>query len=440
MKSLVPHAPPPQGASRRSIMRHMAIGFLAIILLLGSVSVWAVRARFAGAVIAHGAMVVNSHSKKVQHPTGGVVRRVLVQNGSIVQAGNVLITLDDTTTRANLSLIDKALTELVVKRARLITERDGTGEIVFPGRDGLVADIAERAIADERSLFKVRQSVNQSVKAQLRERIEQTREELSGLTSQLEAKNQEINLVGKELEGAHNLWKKSLITITKYTALQREAVKLGGERGQLIAGIASAKGKMTETELKILQIDQDRGSEVGKELREIDFRINELGERKVAAEDQLGRTSIIAPQAGVVHELSIFTAGGVVGSGDTLMLIIPQNEALVAEVRVQPQDIDQIAVGQAARLRFAAFNQSTTPDYDGTLRHVGADLTSDPHTGAQFYIARIELNRDEPPGAAQLKLVPGMPVDVFIATDERTVLSYLVKPLTDQIARAFRDS
>ena len=293
---------------------------------------------------------------------------------------------------------------------------------------------------DEQALFDTRQSANRSIKAQLHERIEQTREELAGLKSQLDAKSQEISLVNTELKGARDLWTKSLMPIAKYTALQREAVKLGGEHGQLIASIALAKVKITETELKILQIDQDRGSDVGKELRDIDYRINELAERKVAAQDQLGRTNIIAPQAGIVHELSVFTSGGVIGPGDTLMLIIPQDEALVAEVRVQPQDIDQIAVGQGARLRFAAFNQSITPDYQGTLRQVGADLTSDPHTGALFYTARIELDRGEAPRFTALKLLPGMPVDAFIETDERTVLSYLLKPLTDQITRAFRDS
>jgi HlyD family secretion protein len=439
MRSLVPVGSPWEGKTRRSIRRHMALGCLAIVFLLGSLSFWAARAQFAGAIIAHGALVVNSHSKKIQHPSGGVIRRVYIQNGSVVKAGEVLITLDDTLTRANLSLIDKGLTELVVKRTRLIAERDGADKMIYPSKDGLALDIADRAIHDEMALFAARRSVNLSVKAQLRERIEQTREELAGLQSQLEAKSGEISLVETELKGARDLWTKSLMPITKYTALQREVVRLGGERGQLMSSIASAKGKITETELKILQIDQDLGGEVGKELREVDFRINELAERKVAAEDQLGRTNIIAPQAGVVHELAVFTAGGVIGTGDTLMLIIPQAEPLIAEVRIQPQDIDQIGVGQGARLRFAAFNQNTTPDYEGTLRHVGADLTSDPHTGALFYTARIELDHDEALGAAELKLVPGMPVDAFIETDERTVISYLLKPLTDQIVRAFRD-
>jgi HlyD family secretion protein len=440
MTALIPIGNAPQSKNWQSMSRHIILGCGAIVLLVGGVCIWATQARFSGAVIAHGVLVASSHSKKVQHPTGGVIRRVAVRNGSVVQAGDNLITLDDTIARANLSLIDKGLTELTVKRARLIAERDGAGQIVFPTRDGLVADIADRAVRDEQALFDGRQSANRNIKAQLSQRIEQTREELTGLTAQREAKSREIALVNTELKGARDLWAKSLIPIAKYTAVEREAVRLGGEQGQLMASIALAKGKITETELKILQIDQDRSSEAGKELREIDYRINELAERKVAAQDQVGRTNIVASQAGVIHELAVFTSGGVIGPGDTLMLIIPQDEALVAEVRVQLQDVDQIAVGQDARLRFTAFSQSITPDYQGRLSHVGADLTSDAQTGALFYTARIELDRGETPGAIGLKLLPGMPVDAFITTDERTVLSYLLKPLTDQIARAFRDS
>jgi len=440
MKAHIPIGGAPAGESWRSIGRHMALGFLVIMVLFGGVGLWATRTTFAGAVIAHGVLVVSSHSKKVQHPTGGVIRQVLVQNGSVVRAGDPLITLDDTITRANFSLADKGLTELTIKRARLIAERDGAAKIQFPDPKALVADIADRAMRDEQALFDARQSSNRSIKAQLNERIQQTREELVGLTSQIEAKAQEIFLVNIELTGARDLWKKSLMPIGKYTALQREAVKLGGEHGQLTANIALTKGKITETQIKIVQIDQDRGSEVGKELREVDYRINELSDRKVAAQDQLGRTTIVAPQAGVIHDLAVFTSGGVVGPGDPLMLIIPQGEALVAEIRVQLQDIDQIVIGQGARLHFAAFNQSTTPDYQGTLRQVGADLTADSRTGAQFYIARIELARSAAPESVALKLLPGMPVEAFIQTDERTVLSYLLKPLMDQIARAFRDS
>jgi len=407
---------------------------------LGGGGLWATQTKFAGAIIAHGILVVSSHAKKVQHPSGGVIRQVFVKDGSLVRAGDPLITLDDTITRANVSLINKGLTELTIKRARLIAERDGAATIRNPAAEELVADIANRAMHDEQALFSSRQSVNGSIKAQLNERIAQTREEMAGLTSQLEAKAKEIDLVHTELAGAQELWKKSLVPIGKYTALQREAVKLGGEHGQLTASIALAKGKITETQLKILQIDQDRGSEVGKDLREVDYRINELSDRRIAGEDQLARATIVAPQAGMIHELTVFTPGGVIGPGDPLMLIIPQDDVLVAEIRVQPADIDQIAVGHGARLHFSAFNQSTTPDYHGTLRHIAADLSVDSHTGAQFYTARIELDRSGVNDPAALKLLPGMPVDAFIATDERTVLSYLLKPLIDQIARAFRDS
>jgi HlyD family secretion protein len=422
------------------MLRHALAGLAVIVVLLGGLGVWAARTDLAGAIIAHGIMVVSSDTKKVQHSTGGIVRQIFVRNGSVVKAGDVLLTLDQTVLGANFDLVSKGLTELMVRRARLVAERDSAPSINFPPLESLAAATAETAMRDEMALFQNRRAVNQSVKNQLRQRIQQTQEELSGLQAQLDAKAQEISLVAVELKGARELWGKALLPITKYTALQREAARLGGERGQLVAALALAKGKITETELKLLQIDQDLASDVGKELRETDFRINELVERKVAATDQLRRATIAAPQAGIVHEMTAHTAGGVISPGDTIMLIVPQEEPLMAELRIQPQDIDQIAAGQETLLRFSAFNQNLTPDCQGELRQISPDLTTDARTGVLFYVARVELKSDQTPGLGALKLLPGMPVEAFIRTGDRTVFSYLIKPLTDQIARALRDS
>jgi HlyD family secretion protein len=336
-------------------------------------------------------------------------------------------------------MVRKGLTEMVLRKARLIAERDGAPQIAFPATANLDTEIAENAARGEIALFDMRRTVRESIKAQLRQRIQQTTDELTGLQSQRDAKVQEIMLVSTELAGAYDLWLKKLMPITKYTALQREAVRLEGERGQFIANIALTRGKITETELKILQIDQDLSSEVGKELRDTEYRINELTERKVAAEDQLRRTRISAPQSGVVDGLTVHTIGGVVSPADVIMMIVPQNEPLVAEVRIQPQDIDQLQIGQDVILRFSAFSQSTTPDCRGALRRISADLTSDPRTGATFYLARVEVRQDREAELGTLKLLPGMPVEAFIRTSERSVLSYFVKPLSDQVVRAFRD-
>jgi HlyD family secretion protein len=259
------------------------------------------------------------------------------------------------------------------------------------------------------------------------------------LVGQASAKEQEIELIHKELAGVRELWKTNLISISRLIALEREAVRLGGERNHLIASAAQAKGKITETELQIIQIDQELRSEVSKELREIQGKTAELVERKVAAEDQLTRTDIRSPQDGVVHQLSVHTVGGVITASETLMLVVPEGDELTVEAKVQPHDIDQLRVGQKCVLRFSAFNQRTTPEIDGVLKRISADTSQDQRTGSFYYLARITIPVEEVRKLGGSKLVPGMPVDAFIQTDPRTVVSYLVKPLRDQIAKAFRE-
>lgn len=224
------------------------------------------------------------------------------------------------------------------------------------------------------------------------------------------------------------------------TALEREAARLKGERSQLIASVAQAKGKISEIELQIIQVDQDLRSEVSKELREIQGKTAELVERKVAAEDQLKRIDIRAPQDGVVHQLAVHTIGGVINASEPLMLIVPVADQLMVDVKVPPQDIDQIAIGQPAVLRFAAFNQRTTPEINGVVKRIAADITQDQKTGIAYYDVRISMPQEELARlGGGLTLVPGMPVEGFIKTRERSVISYLLKPLSDQIEKAFRE-
>ena len=235
-----------------------------------------------------------------------------------------------------------------------------------------------------------------------------------------------------------DLWRKNLVQIQRVTALERDAARLEGERGSLVSSIAQTKGKITETELQILQIDQDLRTEVGKELAEIRGKIAELVERKVAAEDQLKRIDIRAPQDGMVHQSSVHTVGGVITAGEAIMLIVPQADALTVESKLMPQDIDQVRPGQTAALRFSAFNQRTTPELNGLVTRVSADLTTDQRTGATYYTVRISISDEQVARLGGLKLLPGMPVEAFIQTGERTVVSYLTKPFTDQAARSFR--
>lgn len=431
---------PPSNATM-VIRQHIVVGLSVLTLLVVGVGGLAATTELSGAVIASGLLVVDSNVKKVQHPTGGVVGNLLVRDGVHVRAGDVVVRLDETVTRANLAIVVKAMDELSARQARLEAERDGDDTLSFP--ESLTSrkdnpDVA-RILNAEQRLFDLRRIARSGQRSQLSERVEQLKEEVRGLAGQANAKGTEIELIGKELQAVRDLWQKNLVSISRLTQLERESARLEGERGQLTAAIAQAKGKISEVELQILQLDQDLRSEVAKELREIQARYAELVERKVTAEDQLKRIDIRAPIDGVVHQLAVHTVGGVIQPGEQLMLIVPDAEKLIVEVRINPQDVDQIRTGQRAVLRFAAFNQRTTPEIYGTVSQVSADIVLEQRTGAGFFVVRIALSEKEVSRLGGVKLVAGMPVESFIETGQRSIFSYLTKPIADHGMRAFRD-
>lgn len=423
--------------TERSIRRCLLAGVASLGLLVGGVGGLAAMTELSGAVIAQGTLVVDSNVKKVQHPSGGVVGAILVREGDRVKSGQALVRLDATITRASLAIVTKSLDELGARLARLEAERDGRETIAFP-RD-LSGENALRAIAGETSLFVLRRAAREGQRDQLKERIAQLGEEVAGLTQQKTAKRREIELIARELEGVRKLWTQKLVPIARVTMLERDAARLEGEHGRLVAAIAQSKGRVSEIELQIIQIDQELRSEVAAELRDVQGKIAELVERKVAAEDQLERIEIRSPQNGIVHQMTVHTVGGVIQAGEPVMLIVPGGDELTVEARVAPRDIDQIAAGQKAVLRLSAFNQRRTPELAGVLTTVSADLSVDQKTGIGFYVARVRLPKEEIARLKGLSLTPGMPAEVFFPTHERTILSYLVKPLSDQVERAFRE-
>ena len=378
----------------------------------------------------------------MQHPTGGVVSELRVKDGDRVKAGDILVRLDETQTLANATIITKSYDELLARQARLEAEREGAEQLTFPSvlldRAKDTNSEAARAIAAERSLFGLRRLAREGQKAQLKERGAQLRDEITGYTGQLEAKQKEVGFVHEELEGVRQLWQKKLVPITRLTALERDTARLEGERSQLAGMIAQAKGKISEIELQTIQIDQDLRTEVGKDLIEARSKISELSERKIAAVDQLHRIDIRAPQNGRVHQLTVHTVGGVISPGEQIMLIVPDNDALAVEVKIAPRDIEQVYVGQSTFMRFSALNRAT-PEIEGDVVLVSADLTQDQRTGTSHYTARVSLKADQVERLAGAKLVPGMPVDVFIQTPSRTVLTYLIEPLKEQAERAFKE-
>ena len=430
---------------RRAIRNLNLIGFVLIIMLVGGFGGWAATSELAGAVIARGTVVVESNVKKVQHPTGGVIGQILVHDGDAVKAGQVLVRLDDTVTRSTLGVVQSQLDEYQARQARLLAERDGASAIVFP--DGLTSRSREpsvaAAMAGEEKLFEARRSAREGQRAQLRERVAQSKEEIRGLTAQQDGKQQELKYINEELTGVNALYAKNLVSISRLNTLQRDKARIEGEQGQYVAEIARARGKISETELQILQLDQDFRTDVLKDLRETEGKVAELRERVTAAQDQLKRVDIRAPQDGIVNQLTVHTVGGVISNGETLMQIVPRADALIVEAKVAPQDIDQVTVGAKVIVRILAGDQRTMPDLIGKLTLVSADLTRDPPAAGQesqpYYLVRVSLPADEASRLGDIKLIPGMPAEVFIQTYARTPLQYLLKPLREQIARTFRE-
>jgi HlyD family secretion protein len=431
----------PLTGSRRSIRIHLIIGLVVVLVLAGGLGGWASTAQISGALIAPGSVVVDSNVKKVQHPTGGVVGEVRARDGDLVKAGDVVVRLDDTVTKAGLAIVTKNLNGLWARAARLEAEQRGVDRITFPPQliEQIADDDVKNVIASETKLFNVRSTGRVGQKQQLRERIAQLNEEIAGLTAQETAKTREIALVEKELVGVRGLFDQQLVQISRLTVLERDAARLAGERAQFIAARAQAKGKITEIELQIFQIDKDLVSEVSKDLRETNDKIGEFVERKVTAEDQLRRIDIRAPQDGMVLQSTVHTIGGVITAGDAIMLIVPQTDNLSVEARVNPQDIDKLQIGQKTLLRLSAFNQRTTPELNGTVSRVSPDTTTDQRTGQSYYTIRISMPTSEVAKLGDVRLIPGMPVEAFVQTGDRTMLSYLAKPLSDQLMRAFRE-
>jgi HlyD family secretion protein len=426
-----------------SIQRYMVLGLIMFGAVVFGIGGWAASSQLSGAVIGQGVVVVDSSVKKVQHATGGIVGELRVREGDRVNAGDILIRLDETQTLANATIVTKSLDELMARQARLEAERDGGDQISFPrallDRTKDSKSDAGRAITAEAKLFDLRRQARSGQRAQLKERSAQLQDEIKGYMGQVEAKQKEVDLIHQELEGVRSLWQKNLVPITRLTSLERDAARLEGERSQLGGMIAQSKGKIAEIALQSIQVDQDLRSEVGKDLIETRAKLSELAERKTAAVDLLNRIDIRAPQSGRVHELSVHTVGGVIAPGEEIMLIVPDADALAVDVKIMPRDIDQVYVGQTATMRFAAFDQKTTPEVEGQVGVVSPDITQDKRTGTSYYTIRVSIKPEELRKLGASKLVPGMPVDVFIKTHGRTALSYLMKPLQDQAERAFKE-
>lgn len=436
-------SPNPALAKTHSAIRRLTIsGLVAAVLMVGGAGGLSLAIEIAGAVIASGTVVVQSSVMNVQHPVGGTVADIAITEGARVKAGDVLITLDGTQARAGLSIITHSLDELKVRRARLMAERDGSPAMAVPedilARTGTDPQIAE-LVASEQALFALRAATIVNQQEQLSRQIEQFTFTIEGLEHQDSGRQREFELVGAELEGLRGLLAKGLIENSRVSAMERDLATLEAEIGRIQSSIASTRGQIAETRMQSLGLVEKLRSEAAAELNEVSAKIAELEERALATTDELNRLEIRAPVDGAVHELAIHTVGGVVAAGQVIMRIVPEQDEVAIDAKVMPTAIDQLVPGQLVKLRIAAFNRRTAPEISGTVERIAADATLDERTGLSYFTVRIRLSPDQVALLGNDRLLPGMMVEAHVQTGSRTIAAYLLEPLTEQIAHAFRE-
>jgi HlyD family secretion protein len=446
---------PADVAKAHAGMRHALIaGSTVLVLLIFGLLGWAALTEITGAVIADGSVVVESSAKKIQHPTGGTVSEIRVKNGDRVKPGDLLIRLDGIEIRSRMDALSHQLAAHRLRVARLTAERDDQPSLVPTLENTALAPEADTAamIASEKALFESRQAIRKGQRAELEQRILQLRNEIEGIEGQKQAKAAEIDLIDEQLElldtlegspknesDVRRIGSFSEGVAEKRLALRREAARLRGECGHLRATEAQLKGRIAEIEMQMVRLDHETRSSVISDLAEATAQTLALEQRAVSASDELRRLDIVATTSGTVHESAVRGSGDVIAAGETLMLLIPDSDRLVVEARIDPYQIDRVLAAKTALLRFSAFNRRTTPEIAGRLTRVSADLSRDARTGSAFFIARVEIDDADIAKLGGARLVPGMPVEVQIETEHRTALSYFLKPLEDQLARAWKE-
>jgi HlyD family secretion protein len=430
-------------AGRRGVFRELFAGAMVCLLLVGGLGGWAATTHLDGAIVARGQLAVSGNVKLIQHRDGGIVERILVRDGMRVEAGQEMLALDDSALRGNYAIVEAQLVDLISKRQRLRAEQLGETEMpqaeLLPGFDGMEHEMS-KALAAETALFKARRTAIAGQKAGISEQIRQLRAGVHGLDARLVATKDQVRLIGQELESVEALMAQGLTTQRQLLALQRARAELTGTIGQLETEIAQSNIAITRSELEISQVDLVQREQAERDLREVDARIAELMERRAAAREQLDRLVVRAPQTGLVSQLAVHTIGGVIAAGATVALIVPESDQLVVEARIRPTDIDQAAIGQTAEIRLQTVDARTLPPFAGKVTSISADVIVQPATRESYYLARISIT-DEARLRRERALVPGMPVEVFLATTgRRTALQYLLGPLTDQLSHAMRES
>ena len=421
----------------------LAFGFAAVIVLMGGFGLWGARAEIAGAVIAPGKVEVDQNRQIVQHPIGGVVTKIAVQEGDLVEAGDVLIQLDTQQMLSRLAIINGQLAETLARRGRLEAERDGQDQIAFDPilqSDTFSGPETDDLMAGQINLFRARNETVAQQIAQLSERSAQTENQVLGIQAQERSVVRQLELIRSELTAQETLLERGLTQTSAVLALQREAASLEGRIGELSASKAQANQRITEIAMQVLGVTSQKREEAITQLRDLRVSELELTEERLALISDIAQMEIRAPVSGLVYDMQVKTMRSVVGSAQPVLFLIPQDRPLVIAARVEPTDIDQLVVGQPVNLRFPALDQRTTPELKGEVALVSADAFEDEAIGSTYYRVEIVLAKGEVDklGANQT-LLPGMPVEAFIRTEDRSPVQYLVKPMSDYFARAFRE-
>lgn len=426
----------PQGALDRSVkLATITIGVL-IAGLLAMASV----IQTSGAVIGIGTMSVESSVKQVAHPSGGVIAEVFVKEGDRVRKGQPIMRFDDTVSGGSANTLDQSLEQLLATRARLTAERDGDAVIRFPpelSRASTPSAVA--AMVEAQRQFASRQVLQQTQQASARERIAQAEQEIVAGQAQLEASRAQVALLGPELANMRSLYNSRLITLTRLNALERTVAELAGSIATSASNVARSRARVAELRQQVAEVGQGARAQAGQELASVSAQLGDQTVRSIAATDAADRTMLRAPYDGVIDKLAYQTIGGVVSAAQTIMEVVPDSEPLIVEVAVSPTDVDQIRVGMPAVIRFSGLNVQTTPELTGSVYYVGAQRTNEERTGASYFSVRVRVPDTEIGKLEGLALKAGMPVEAFMQTRKRSLLSYLVKPLVDQFNRAFRE-
>lgn len=436
-QDIVPYADDPDV----NLRRNMRFALIAVVVLIFGLGAAAVLVPIGGAVLGGGKVSVESRVKRIAHPAGGIITQIYVENGDKVNKGDPLIRFDDTVSGADAQLSTLTVDQLLAQRARLEAERLGSPVLRFPPELTSRKDAgAQKAMADEMKLFTIRRSESAGIIAQLRARMVQYMRQIDGYNAQIAALDKQQALIQPERQGVRELWEKDLVTINRLNQLERTSVDMEGNVAALRATIAQTQARISEAQEQIIQLSEARRSEAGTQLAQVNTVLNQQQVRSVSAGDLQDRSLMRAPYSGTVDKLAFSTIGDVVKPAETIMEIVPDNDRLIVEAAISPTDVDQVRAGQQARIRFTAFNMTTTPEFDGKVLNVAAERTTEPESGNSFFMVRIEIAGETDSSAKKLALRPGMPAEVYIETGSRSMLSYLTKPLRDQLQRAFRDN